>query len=120
MEKQSKLGFGTKAVHGGQKPDPTTGAVMTPVYFTSTYAQTAPGEHKGYEYSRAKNPTRHALEQNLASIEEGAHGLAFGSGLAAADAIIKLLKPGDHVVSNNDLYGGTYRLFTSIFKQYGI
>ena len=120
LKKQEKLGFGTRVVHGGQKPDPATGAVMTPVYFTSTYAQTAPGEHKGYEYSRSKNPTRHALEQNLASIEEGTHGLAFGSGLAAADAIIKLLKPGDHVISNNDLYGGTYRLFTSIFNQYGI
>jgi cystathionine beta-lyase len=107
MKEQSKLGFGTKAVHGGQKHDPSTGAVMTPVYFTSTYAQSAPGEHKGFEYSRTQNPTRQALEQNLAAIEEGANAIAFASGLAAIDAVIKLLKSGDHVISTNDLYGGT-------------
>lgn len=120
MKTQDELGFGTRAVHGGQQHDPSTGAVMTPVYFTSTYAQAEPGNHKGYEYSRTQNPTRHALERNLASIEEGKYGIAFGSGLAAVDAVMKLLKSGDHVVSTNDLYGGTYRLFTSIFKQYGI
>jgi cystathionine gamma-lyase len=120
MQEQSKLGFGTRAVHGGQKHDPSTGAVMTPVYFTSTYAQEAPGVHKGYQYSRTGNPTRNALEKNLASIEEGTDALAFGSGLAAVDAVVKLLKSGDHVVSTNDLYGGTYRLFTTVFQQYGI
>jgi cystathionine beta-lyase len=120
MEEKRKLGFGTRAIHGGQKHDPSTGAVMPPVYFTSTYAQEAPGDHKGYQYSRTGNPTRSALEKNLASIEEGVRALAFGSGLAAIDAVIKLLKSGDHVVSTNDLYGGTYRLFTTIFEQYGI
>ena len=120
MENQDKFGFGTRAVHGGLQPDPSTGAVMTPVYFTSTYAQEAPGVHKGYEYSRTLNPTRNALEKNLASIEGGRFGLVFSSGMAAVDAVVKLLKPGDHVVSTNDLYGGTYRLFTSIFAQYGI
>ncbi len=112
--------FNTKVIHGGQQHDPSTGAVMPPIYQTSTYAQASPGDHKGYEYSRTANPTRTALERSLASIENGNHGLAFGSGLAAIDAVIKLLNPGDEVISTNDLYGGTYRLFTKIFENYGI
>ncbi len=112
--------FGTKAIHAGQEPDPTTGAIMTPIYQTSTYVQAAPGKHKGYEYSRTHNPTRKALENNLAAIEDGKHGLCFGSGMAATDCIIKLLSPGDEVISTNDLYGGTYRMFTKIFAKYGI
>jgi cystathionine beta-lyase len=114
------MDFGTKAIHGGQHHDPATGAVMTPIYQTSTYAQEAPGKHKGYEYSRTHNPTRKALEDNLAAIENGQFGLAFGSGLAAIDAVIKLLKPGDEVISTHDLYGGTYRLFKRVFEPYGI
>jgi len=112
--------FNTKVIHGGQSHEPSTGAVMPPIFQTSTYAQSSPGKHKGYEYSRTANPTRTALENALASIENGAFGLAFGSGLAAIDAVIKLLQPGDQVISTNDLYGGTYRLFTKIFEQYGI
>lgn len=112
--------FNTKIIHGGQQPDKAYGAVMSPIYQTSTYAQSSPGSHKGYEYSRSQNPTRHALEQSLASIENGKYGLAFGSGLAAIDAVIKLLKPGDEVISTNDLYGGTYRLFTKVFESLGI
>jgi len=112
--------FNTKVIHGGQEHDPSTGAVMPPIYQTSTYAQTSPGDHKGYEYSRTANPTRTAVENSLASIENGNYGLAFGSGLASIDAVIKLLSPGDEVVSTNDLYGGTYRLFTKIFENYGI
>ncbi len=112
--------FNTKTIHGGQEHDKAYGAVMPPIYQTSTYAQSTPGGHKGYEYSRTHNPTRHALEQALASIENGNHGLAFGSGLAAIDAVMKLLSPGDEVVSTNDLYGGSYRLFTSIFQNFGI
>ena len=112
--------FNTKAIHGGQEHDPAYGAVMPPIYQTSTYAQTTPGGHKGFEYSRTHNPTRRALENALASIENGNYGLAFGSGLAAIDAIIKLLKPGDEVVSTNDLYGGSFRLFTKIFQDFGI
>lgn len=115
-----QMNFGTKAIHGGQSPDPSTGAVMPPIYQTSTYAQSAPGEHKGYEYSRTQNPTRHALEKSLAAIENGKFGLAFGSGLAAVDAVLKMLKPGDEVISTNDLYGGTYRLFTKVFQDFGI
>lgn len=115
-----KFSIGTKLIHAGVEPDPSTGAIMTPIYQTSTYVQEAPGVHKGYEYSRTQNPTRHALENALAAIENGKHGLCFGSGLAASDAIIKLLKPGDEVVSTNDLYGGTYRIFTKIFQPYGI
>lgn len=113
-------GFGTRAVHGGQQPDPATGAVMTPIYQTSTYAQEAPGRHKGYEYARVSNPTRTALEGNLASLEGADHGIAFSSGVAAIDAILKSLRPGDHVVAMNDLYGGTYRLFTEVFEPFGI
>jgi len=112
--------FNTKVIHGGQQHDPSTGAVMPPIYQTSTYAQSTPGGHKGYEYSRTANPTRSALENALASIENGKFGLAFGSGLAAIDAVIKTLKPGDEVISTNDLYGGTYRIFTKIFEQYNI
>lgn len=112
--------FNTKTIHGGQEPDKAYGAVMPPIYQTSTYAQSTPGGHKGFEYSRTHNPTRSALENALASIENGRHGLAFSSGLAAIDAILKLLKPGDEVISSNDLYGGTYRLFTKIFEDFGI
>ena len=108
--------FNTKVIHGGQEHDPAYGSVMPPIYQTSTYAQTTPGGHKGYEYSRTHNPTRNAL----ASIENGTHGLAFGSGLAAIDAIIKLLKPGDEVISTNDIYGGSFRLFTKIYEDFGI
>ena len=112
--------FNTKTIHGGQKPDAAYGSVMPPIYQTTTYAQTTPGGHKGYEYSRTHNPTRNALENAFASIENGNFGLAFGSGLAAIDAVMKLLKPGDEVISTNDLYGGTYRLFTSVFEGFGI
>ncbi len=112
--------FNTKTIHGGQQHDPAYGAVMPPIYQTSTYAQTTPGGHKGFEYSRTHNPTRKALEDSFASIENGKFGLAFGSGLAAIDAVVKLLKPGDEVISTNDLYGGTYRLFTKIFEGFGI
>ncbi|TBV28149.1 cystathionine gamma-synthase [Meridianimaribacter sp. CL38] len=112
--------FNTKTIHGGQEHDPAYGSVMPPIYQTSTYAQSTPGGHKGYEYSRTHNPTRNALENAFASIENGNHGLAFGSGLAAIDAVIKLLNPGDEVISTNDLYGGSYRLFTSVFERFGI
>lgn len=112
--------FNTKTIHGKQHPDKAYGSVMPPIYQTSTYAQSTPGGHKGYEYSRSANPTRHALEQSLASIENGEYGIAFASGLAAIDAIVKLLKPGDEVISTSDLYGGTYRLFTKIFESFGI
>ena len=112
--------FGTKTIHAGQKPDPTTGAIMTPIYQTSTYVQKSPGDHKGYEYSRTGNPTRKALEDNLAALENGKYGLCFGSGLAAVDCIVKLLQPGDEVISTNDLYGGTYRIFTKVFEKLGI
>ncbi len=115
-----KMKFNTKTIHGGQIPEKGYGAVIPPIYQTSTYSQSSPGKHKGYEYSRTHNPTRHALECSLASIENGEYGLAFGSGLAAIDAVLKLLSPGDEVISSNDLYGGSYRLFTTIFKQYGI
>lgn len=114
------MDFNTKVIHGGQTHDPSTGAIMTPIYQTSTFAQTSPGIDKGYEYARTANPTRTALENALASIENGKFGLAFASGVAAIDAVIKLLKPGDEVISTNDLYGGTFRLFTKIFQKYGI
>ncbi|HPF66937.1 MAG TPA: cystathionine gamma-synthase [Flavobacteriales bacterium] len=116
----NELRFGTRAVHAGVEPDPTTGAIMTPIYQTSTYVQAAPGDHKGYEYSRTQNPTRTALQNSLAALENGRHGLCFSSGMAAIDNLLKTLKPGDHVVSTNDLYGGTYRLFTKVFATYGI
>ena len=117
---KASLRFNSKTIHGGQEPDKAYGAVMPPIYQTSTYAQTTPGGHQGYEYSRSGNPTRTALERSLASIENGKHGLAFASGLAAIDAVIKLLDPGDEVVSTNDLYGGSYRLFKQVFEKYGI
>lgn len=120
LTKNFLMKFNTKTIHGGQKPDPAYGAVMPPIYQTSTYAQTTPGGHKGFEYSRSHNPTRQALENAFASLENGAFGLAFGSGLAAIDAVLKLLQPGDEVISTNDLYGGTYRLFTKIFEGFGI
>ncbi|MFN3801427.1 cystathionine gamma-synthase [Belliella pelovolcani] len=112
--------FGTKAIHAGVEPDPSTGAIMTPIFQTSTYVQRSPGDHQGYEYSRTHNPTRTALQNNLAALENGKHGLCFSSGLGAIDAIIKLLNPGDEVISTNDLYGGSYRIFTKVFERYGI
>jgi cystathionine beta-lyase len=112
--------FATKAIHAGVHPDPATGAIMTPIYQTSTYVQDGVGNHKGYEYSRTQNPTRHALEKNIAAIENGKHGACFGSGLAAIDCVIKMLNPGDEVISTNDLYGGSYRIFNTIFAKYGI
>lgn len=110
----------TKYIHAGVEPDPSTGAIMTPIYQTSTYVQTAPGKNKGYEYARSQNPTRFALERAMAVIEHAKHGLSFSSGVAATDAVIKLLKPGDEVIAANDMYGGTYRLFTKIFAKFGI
>ena len=112
--------FGTKAIHAGQEPDPTTGAIMTPIFQTSTYWQESPGKHKGYAYARGKNPTRKALEDCLAALENAQFGLAFSSGMGATDTVMKLLKPGDEVITGNDLYGGSYRMFTQIFAQYGI
>lgn len=112
--------FDTKAVHAGVHPDPSTGAIMTPIFQTSTYVQKSPGDHKGFEYSRTQNPTRFALQDSIAALENAKHGLVFGSGLAAIDAVIKLLKPGDEVISANDLYGGTYRIFTKVFENFGI
>ena len=117
---KDKMHFNSKTIHGGQEPDKAYGAVIPPIYQTSTYAQTTPGGHKGFEYSRTHNPTRQALERSLASIEAGEFAFAFGSGLAAMDAVLKLLKPGDEVVSTDDLYGGSYRLFTKIFEDFGI
>jgi cystathionine gamma-lyase len=110
----------TKLIHAGVEPDPSTGAIMTPIYQTSTYVQSAPGQHKGYEYARSQNPTRKALESALAHIENGKHGLCFSSGVAASDAVLRLLVPGDEVIAANDMYGGTYRLFTKIFERAGI
>ena len=117
---KKKMKFNTKAIHGGQILDPAYGSVMTPIYQTSTYAQTSPGKHKGYEYSRTHNPTRTNFERSIASLENGNHGLAFASGLAAIDAIIKTLNPGDEIISTNDLYGGSYRLFKQIFEKYDL
>jgi len=110
----------TKLIHAGIEPDPTTGAIMTPIYQTSTYVQSAPGQNKGYEYARSQNPTRKVLEDALAIIENAKYGLCFSSGVAATDAVIKLLQPGDEVIAGNDLYGGTYRLFTKVFEKFGI
>ncbi len=112
--------FSTRAIHAGQSPDPHTGAIMTPVFLTSTYVQESPGVHQGYEYSRTGNPTRNALEANLASLEEADHGLCFASGLAATDAVLKLFKSGDHIIAGDDLYGGTHRIFTQIYEQFGL
>ncbi len=117
---KGKLRFNTKLIHAGIEPDPTTGAVMTPIYQTSTYHQSSPGIHKGFEYSRTGNPTRKVLENNLAALENGKYGLCFGSGIAAIDALMKTLEPGDEVISTNDLYGGSYRLFTKIYEKFGI
>jgi cystathionine beta-lyase/cystathionine gamma-synthase len=113
-------GFGTRAVHAGQEPDPTTGAIMTPVYLTSTYVQESPGVFKGYDYSRTRNPTRTALDGNLAALEGCRRALAFSSGMGAINTILNLLSAGDHVVAGNDLYGGTYRIFTTIYARYGM
>jgi len=112
--------FNTKTIHGGQKPEETTGSVMPPIFQTSTYAQSSPGTHKGFVYSRAANPTRTALEDNFASLENGTHGFAFSSGLSAIDSVLRLLNPGDEVITGDDLYGGTYRMFTKIFAKYGL
>jgi len=117
---KKKLHFNSATIHGGQEHDKAYGAVMPPIYQTSTYAQSTPGEHKGFEYSRTHNPTRLALERSLASIESGKYGFAFSSGLAAIDAVLKLLRPGDEIISTNDLYGGSYRLFRKIFEDYGL
>jgi cystathionine gamma-lyase len=120
MADSKNLGFGTKAIHAGQEPDPTTGAVMTPIYQTSTYWQESPGNHKGYAYARGKNPTRTALEKCLAELEGAKYGLCFSSGMGAIDAIMKLLRPGDEVITGDDLYGGSYRMFTKVFAPFGI
>ena len=115
-----KLRFNSATIHGGQEPDKAYGSVMPPIYQTSTYAQTTPGEHQGYEYSRTHNPTRSALERSIASLENAKHGLAFASGMAAMDAVLKLFQPGDEIISTDDLYGGSYRLLTRIFEKYGL
>lgn len=112
--------FGTKAIHAGLEPDPSTGAIMTPIFQTSTYVQESPGKNKGYGYARGKNPTRVALEKNIAALEEGKHAICFSSGMGATDAVMKLLRPGDEVITGDDLYGGSYRMFTKIFEPYGI
>src|SRR5512135_2166890 len=114
------LHFDTLAIHAGQRPDPTTGAIMTPVYLTSTYVQDGPGVHKGYEYSRTQNPTRDALQGCLAALEGARHALAFASGLAATDALLHLLDAGDHVLTSDDVYGGTFRLFDKVFRRAGL
>ncbi len=119
-ETKIKQGFATLAVHAGQPPDPATGAIMTPVYLTSTYVQEGPDVHKGFDYARTNHPTRLALEKNLAALEDAKYGLAFGSGSAAAAAVIQTLSAGDHVVSCSDLYGGTYRMFTKVFARFGV
>lgn len=118
--KTIKMKFGTKVIHAGLEPDSATGAIMTPIYQTSTYKQESLGNNKGFEYSRASNPTRSALESNIAALENGKYGAAFGSGMAAVDCVLKMLKPGDEVITTSDLYGGTYRIFKSIFEPYGI
>ncbi len=120
MSEHNNYRLDTKMIHAGVEPDPNTGAIMTPIYQTSTYVQSAPGHHKGYEYSRTHNPTRTALQNAIAAIENGKYGICFGSGIAATDAAIKLLQPGDEVIVSNDLYGGTYRLMTKVFANYGI
>lgn len=115
-----RMKLNTKLIHAGAEPDPSTGAIMTPIYQTSTYVQQAPGVNKGFEYARSQNPTRFALEEAMAQIENGRYGLVFSSGVAATDAVIKLLKPGDEVIAANDMYGGTYRLFSKVFEKFGI
>jgi cystathionine beta-lyase/cystathionine gamma-synthase len=120
MSKSQKQGFGTLAVHAGVEPDPTSGAIMTPIFQTSTYVQNAPGDHKGYEYARTQNPTRDALQTSLSALEGGKHAICFSSGLAAMDAVIKLLQSGDDVLCANDLYGGSFRLLKRVFEPFGI
>lgn len=120
MSDNKNYGFGTKAIHAGQEPDPTTGAIMTPIYQTSTYWQESPGNHKGYAYARGKNPTRTALEKCLAELEGAKYALCFSSGMGAIDAVMKLLRPGDEVITGDDLYGGSYRMFTKVFVPFGI
>ena len=120
MKNTDNLQFETKVLHAGLEPDPSTGAIMTPIFQTSTYVQAAPGDHKGFEYSRTGNPTRQALEGNLAALENGKFGLCFGSGLAAIDTLLKTLSPGDEIISTNDLYGGSYRLFTKVYEKFGL
>src|ERR1041384_1968652 len=115
-----RAGFATRAIHAGQRPDPTTGAIMTPVYQTSTYVQQGLGKHLGFEYARTRNPTRDALEQNLAALAGTRHGFAFASGTAATDVVLKLLSAGDHVVAGENLYGGTHRLMTQVFARLGM
>lgn len=112
--------FGTKAIHAGVEPDPTTGAIMTPIYQTSTYVQESPAKHKGYAYARGANPTRNQLQKNIAALENGKFGLCFSSGMGATDAVLRLLNPGDEVITSNDLYGGSYRLFTKVYERAGI
>src|SRR5919107_4438317 len=112
--------FGTKTIHAGVHPDPETGAIMTPIYQTSTYVQRSPGDHRGFEYSRTHNPTRSQLQDALAALDNGKHGMAFATGMAAIDCLVKLLKPGDEVISTNGLYGGSYRLFTKVYEPLGI
>lgn len=120
MSDFSKHRFGTKAIHAGADPDPSTGAIMTPIFQTSTYVQESPGTNKGYGYARGKNPTREALQKNIAALENGKHCVCFSSGMGATDAVMKLLRPGDEVITGDDLYGGSYRMFTKIFENYGI
>src|SRR5262245_48709685 len=117
---KAQLGFATEAIHAGQEPDPTTGAVTIPIYQTSTYVQEELGKHKGYEYARTQNPTRMALERCLAVLEKGQRGFAFGSGMAAITTVTYLLRPGDHVVASNNMYGGTFRLFDQVVRHYGV
>ncbi len=117
---KEKFGFSTRSIHAGQEPDPTTGAIMTPIYMTSTYVQSSPGEHHGYEYSRTKNPTRYAYEQCVANLESGKHGFAFASGCAATTTLLHLVKSGEHVIASDDMYGGTFRLFDKVLRHNGI
>ncbi len=112
--------FGTKAIHAGVEPDPSTGAIMTPIYQTSTYVQESPAQHKGYAYARGANPTRNSLQKSLAALENGKFGICFSSGMGATDAVARLLNPGDEVITSNDLYGGSYRLFTKVYERVGI
>jgi cystathionine gamma-lyase/cystathionine beta-lyase len=120
MSKTKNLGFGSKAIHAGQQPDPTTGAIMTPIYQTSTFIQKSPGDHQGFAYARGKNPTRVALEKCIAELEDAKHGLCFSSGMGAIDAVLKLLRPGNELITGDDLYGGTYRILTKVFANFGI
>ncbi|HQW55661.1 MAG TPA: PLP-dependent transferase, partial [Saprospiraceae bacterium] len=120
MAKGKSMKFNTKVIHAGVSPDPSTGAIMTPIFQTSTYVQEEPGVHKGYEYARTGNPTRTVLENNLAALENGKYGLCFSSGLGALDTLLKLLSPGDEIISTNDLYGGSYRLMTRVYGRFGI